>query len=345
MIFGFGTIILESKITLHSEAFTLKIIALTILFSSFFALNLHAQTGWIRQTTTLRGDLVAVFFTSSDKGWVAGDSGYLASTTDGGQTWTKYPLNTTEDINEIYFRNDDNGYLVAGRKMFITRDAGKTWQETRIYRTGEFGSGTPEFLSIRFSDKKRGYAIGSLLRQSGGEDIVVDSLLMRTEDGGDTWKRIAVPTKTELFHLDFSGNSHGWIVGDGGVILATTDSGTTWIKQTSGTSLPLYNVDFRDDKDGYIVGKTGTILRTSDGGSTWEKVETNFKETFMRVDFADDKNGWVVGYKGDILRSNDKGKTWVRQESGTRDHLYGLFMDKKFGWAVGAKGVILRYKK
>ncbi len=323
----------------------MRITALTFLFISICALNLSAQTGWILQKANLRGDLVAVFFTSSEKGWVAGDNGYLASTTDGGQTWAKYPLNTTEDINEIYFRNDDNGYLVAGRKMFITRDAGKTWQETRIYRSGEFGTSTPEFLSIRFSDKKRGYAIGSVLRRSKGEDIVVDSLLMRTGDGGDSWKRITVPTKTELFHLDFNGNSHGWIVGDGGVILASTDGGSTWTKQSSGTTLPLYNVDFRDDNDGYVVGKSGTILRTTNGGSTWEKVSTNFTETFMRVDFADDKNGWVVGYKGDILRSGDRGKTWVRQESNTREHLYGLFMDKKFGWAVGANGVILRYKR
>lgn len=310
-----------------------------------YVVDLSAQSIWTLQRSIIRGDLVAVFFTSSDKGWVAGDGGYLASTNDGGQTWTKYPLNTTEDINEIYFRNDDNGYLVAGRKMFITRDAGKTWQETRIYRSGEFGTGTPEFLSIRFSDKKHGYAIGSVLRQSKDEDIVVDSLLMRTDDGGDSWQRITVPTKTELFHLDFSGNSHGWIVGDGGVILASTDNGITWTKQTSGTTLPLYNVDFRDDNDGYVVGKTGTILRTANGGSTWEKVSTNFTETFMRVDFADDKNGWIVGYKGDILRSNDKGKTWIRQESNTREHLYGLYMDKKYGWAVGASGVILQYKK
>jgi photosystem II stability/assembly factor-like uncharacterized protein len=307
------------------------------------SLTAEAQPGWVLQRADLHGDLVAVFFTSSDNGWVAGDKGYLASTVDGGQTWTKYPLNTTEDINEIYFRNDDNGYLVAGRKMFITRDAGRTWQETRIYRSGEFGSGTPEFLSIRFSDKKHGYAIGSVY--SAKSDVVVDSLLMRSEDGGDTWQRISLPAKTELFHLDFNGNSHGWIVGDGGVILATTDSGITWTKQTSGTTLPLYNVDFRDDNDGYVVGKSGTVLRTQNGGATWEKIDVNFKDTFMRVDFADDKNGWIVGYKGDILRSADRGRSWVRQESGTRENLYGLFMDKKYGWAVGADGVILRYKK
>ena len=318
---------------------------LNISFFLFLFVNLHAQSGWVVQQTGATGDLVAVFFTSSDKGWIAGDGGYLASTTDGGGTWTKSPLNTTEDINEIYFRNDDNGYLVAGRKMFITRDAGRTWQETRLYRTGEFGSGIPEFLSIRFSDKKHGYAIGSILRQVRSEEVVVDSLLMRTEDGGETWQRIAVPTKTELFHLDFNGNSHGWIVGDGGAILASTDEGRTWTKQSADTAMPLYNVDFRDDNEGYVVGKSGTILRTSNGGASWEKVTTSFRETLMRVDFADDKNGWIVGYAGGILRSNDKGKTWIRQESNTRERLYGLFMDKKFGWAVGAKGVVLKYKK
>ncbi|MCV4861168.1 hypothetical protein OFB63_34480, partial [Escherichia coli] len=83
---------------------------------------------------------------------------------------------------EIYFRNDNNGYLVAGRKMFITNDGGKSWNETRIYRPGEFRNLTPEFLSIRFADKKRGIAVGSLLRKVRNEEIVVESLVMRTED-------------------------------------------------------------------------------------------------------------------------------------------------------------------
>jgi photosystem II stability/assembly factor-like uncharacterized protein len=304
-----------------------------------------AQNGWVSQASGIKGDLIAVHFTSADKGWVAGDGGFLASTTDAGRSWTPYPLNTTEDINEIYFRNDENGYLVAGRKMFVTRDSGSSWQEIRIFGTGEFGAGRPDFLSIRFSDKKRGYVVGSVLRKSGSDEVVVDSLLMRTEDGGDTWRRITVPTKTELFHLDFNGNSHGWIVGDNGVILATRDEGNTWTKQESGTSVPLYNVDFRDDNDGYIVGKSGVILRTENGGASWMRVDSSFRETLMRVDFADDKNGWIVGYNGDILRSNDRGKTWVLQDSGTRERLYGLYMDKKYGWAVGAKGTVLRYKK
>jgi len=330
-------------LTFRSIALTRFITALFVVFLLVSAVP--AQGGWYAKESGAKGDLVAVFFTSSERGWIAGDNGFLASTTNGGKTWTKYPLNATEDINEIYFRNEDNGYLVAGRKLFITRDAGRTWLETRIFRAGEFGNGTPEFLSIRFSDKKRGYVIGSVLRRVRDEDVVVDSLLMRTEDEGETWQRMQVPTKTELFHMDFNGKSHGWIVGDGGVILATTDEGRTWTKQSSGTTMALYNVDFRDDDEGYVVGKSGTILRTENGGLTWERPAASVKETLMRVDFADDKNGWIVGYSGNILRSSDKGRTWTREEIGTREHLYGLYMDKKYGWAVGANGVILQFKK
>ena len=322
----------------------MRILITTLLFLAA-TVSLRAQPGWVAQPSEISGDLVGVYFTSSNKGWIAGDNGFLAWTTDGGKNWTKYALNANEDINEIYFRNEDNGYLVAGRKLFVTSDSGKTWRETRIFRSGDFGNGVPEFLSIRFSDKKRGYVIGSVLRRVKDEEIVVDSLLMRTEDEGETWQRIPVPTKSELFHLDFNGNSHGWIVGDGGVILATTDEGRNWTKQVSGTNAPLYNVDFRDDDEGYIVGKSGTILRTEDGGRSWLKPQSVVNETLMRVDFPDDKNGWIVGYSGSILRSNDKGKTWTRQAPLTTQRLYGLYMDKNFGWAVGAKGTILHFKK
>ena len=314
-----------------------------LLIAAFFILTIvgNGQTGWTSMPSGSTGDLIAVYFTSAETGWVAGDKGYLASTTDGGLTWTTYALNTTANINEIYFRNEKNGYLVAGRKMFITSDAGSTWRETQIYRTGEFKNATPEFLSIRFADKKRGLIVGSLLNASND---VVDSLVMRTEDGGETWNRVIVPAKGELYHLDYNGSSHGWIVGDDGMILATVNGGHTWIVQNSKTKLALFNIDFRDDDEGYAVGEKGVILRTEDGGLNWQRVATNSQTSFMRVDFADDKNGWVVGHDGSVLRSSDKGKTWVKQTSGTRGNLYGLYITKKYGYAVGAKGTLLSYR-
>ncbi|NOT47588.1 MAG: hypothetical protein HOP17_07535 [Acidobacteria bacterium] len=299
--------------------------------------------GWKLHSTEIEGDLVTIYFTSATKGFVAGDNGYLASTGDGGKTWQKYPLNTTENINEIYFRNDNNGYLVAGRKLFITSDGGSSWRETVIFRAANFKDGIPEFLSIRFADKKLGLAIGSVLNRKG--DAVLDSLVMRTDDGGETWRRIIVPSRTELFHLDFNGSSHGWIVGDKGLVLHTTNGGISWETQKSGVVRALFNVDFRDDDFGFAVGGGGTILRTEDGGRNWEKINTQFPETFKRVDFADDKNGWIVGHKGAILRSSDRGRTWIKQQSTTSQDLYGLYMVKKYGWAVGAGGTIIEHQK
>lgn len=315
---------------------------LLIVFSLAVSTVGAAQAGWKTSQSGTNGDLITVYFTSAERGWIAGDGGYLASTSDGGRNWTKYLLNTTENINEIYFRNETSGYLVAGRKLFITSDGGSTWRETVIFRASDFKNGTPEFLSIRFADKKRGLVIGSVLNRQGD---VVDSLVMRTDDGGETWRRMIVPTKTELFHLDYNGSSHAWIVGDNGVILSSANGGESWGMPRSGTKAALFNVDFRDDDKGYAVGGKGTILRTENGGVTWQPIVTRFTDTFMRVDFADDKNGWIVGHGGSILRSSDKGKTWTRQDSGTAGHLYGLYMMKKFGWAVGSKGTVIEYQK
>jgi photosystem II stability/assembly factor-like uncharacterized protein len=331
----------EPRSQLIKEARILRtwiyLIAATALCSTYVG----AQSVWTAQRIATKGDLNVVYFTSNDKGWIAGDGGYLAQTRDGGESWTAYPLNTTENVNEIYFRNDDNGYLVAGRKMFITRDGGRSWQDIRPYRSGDFGTAEPEFNSIRFTDKKRGYIVGSLSRG----DIVVDSLMLRTEDGGDSWHRVSLPVKNELIHLVFRGNSRGWVVGSNGLILATTDDGLTWNKQQSGVSTTIYNVDFNDSNNGYAVGEKGMMIRTTDGGATWRKVETPVRTTLLRVDFADSKNGWAAGRGGVILRSGDQGETWIQQDSTTHAHLYGLFMDKKFGWAVGENGLILRYKK
>ena len=314
-----------------------------LVFTSIFLFHtVIAQVGWNARRVKTDGDLITVFFTSASKGWIAGDEGYLAYTIDGGQSWIKYTLPTKENINEIYFRNEDNGYIAAGKKIFVTKDGGASWVDTRIVESREFKTGTPEFLSVRFTDKKRGFVIGAVLNNNGN---VIDSLVLQTNDGGESWFRVTVPSRGELFHLDFNGSSHGWIVGDKGMILHTKDGGLTWTTQQSGTDRALYNVDFRDDDEGYAVGGRGTVLRTENGGRNWELVQTNFPATFLRVDFADDKNGWIVGYNGIILRSSDKGRTWIKQESNTKENLYGLFTQKKYGWAVGAKGSILQYQK
>lgn len=298
-----------------------------------------AQGNWspiYRQTS---GDLVSVFFTSSDKGFIGGDGGYFAFTNDSGVSWTKMPLNTNDNVNEIYFRNDDNGYLLVGKRVYLTNDGGKSWRETRVLNMGDFPDRTIDFTTIRFADKRRGWIVGSV---SNKDEEIVDSLVLHTVDSGETWQKVTVPTeKKELYGIDFIDET-GWIVGDEGLILKTEDDGKSWTKQSAGTNLPLFNVDFRDKRFGVAVGSKGTILRTENGGLTWEKLNSPATKSLLRVNFINDKTGWIVGNDGMILRTDDKGRTWIKQDSKTNESIYGLYSDKRNSWVVGKKGLILK---
>ncbi len=315
-----------------------------LVFSLIICTQLtFSQGNWNPVFRPVSSDLVSVYFTSGERGFIGGDGGVFAFTTDGGATWTKQPLNTNENVNEIYFRNDDNGYILVGKRIYITNDGGKSWRETRLINVNDLNGLTPEFLSVRFSGKKRGWIVGSV---SNKNDEVVDSLVLQTVDGGENWLRVTIPSnKMELYHADFVNDEYGWIVGDGGLILHTQDGGLNWSQQNSGLKVSLYNVDFRDKKDGIVVGSEGTILRTENGGQTWEKIAVNITKSLLRVNFINDKTGWIVGGSGTILRTDDKGKTWAKQNIQSNDSLYGLYTDKRGGWAVGKKGIILKYVK
>src|SRR3954465_9582044 len=89
-----------------------------------------AQSGGVAARRGQAGkDLNAVFFADSKRGWVAGDGGFLSRTKDGGGTWSSQSVGTTDAINDIYFRGQRDGYLLASNNIFGTTDAGETWRE------------------------------------------------------------------------------------------------------------------------------------------------------------------------------------------------------------------------
>lgn len=326
--------------------FTFAPFCLRVFLASLFLLTFSAvligQGVWSPVKRPSEGDLVSVFFTSENRGFIGGDSGYFAITENGGNSWNQINLTTNDNVNEIYFRNDDNGYLLVGKRIFISNDSGRSWRESRALLTSELNGLTPEFLSVRFSSKNRGWIVGGLANK---EDEIVESLIMQTRDSGETWSRVLIPEKTELFHVDFANDDNGWIVGDQGVIYRTTDGGNSWVKLDSGTTESLYNVDFRDSKNGIVVGGRGTILRTENGGLNWQKISSDATKSLLRVSFVNDKTGWIVGAGGMVLRTEDRGRTWQRQNSTFVDSLFGLYMDKRGGWVVGRKGLILKFLK
>jgi photosystem II stability/assembly factor-like uncharacterized protein len=313
-----------------------------VLFLIAFAFPAKAQQGWTATRVGLAGrDLNTVYFLDNKRGWVGGDGGFLARTDDGGNSWVRQTVDTVDAINDIYFRDKEIGFLLAGNGVFATRDNGARWSEVRRFLPKEFDGADVELYSVRFSSKKKGWVVGSVSK----DDRVIDSILLYTEDGGETWRRQRAPSRLELIHIEFANDRRGWIVGTGGTILTTVDGGQSWTKQDSTTVATIYHLDFRGEKRGLAVGERGTILRTIDGGNAWTAVAIKSRATLLSVQLVDDNSGWAIGRNGTILRTDDAGLTWIEQESGTKQNLYGLYFVKKTGWAVGGDGMLLRYQE
>ena len=161
-----------------------------------------AQGGWIAERGGEAGkDLNAVYFVGDKRGWIGGDGGQVWRTEDGGRTWARQQTGVEESVNDIYFRDKEDGYLLAGNKILLTEDGGATWRAAHTFASAEFGGASPELYSVRFASKKRGWVVGSVSRG----DNVVDSLLLYTDDGGSSWLRRTTPVSVELLHLDFDG--------------------------------------------------------------------------------------------------------------------------------------------
>jgi len=324
------------------ENMTLKLQLVVFSLILLATAPIIAQSGWVATKVGNAGlDLNTVYFLDSKRGWVGGDQGFLSRTDDGGQTWNRQQVDTTSAINDIYFRDKEAGFLLAGNTIFVTHDDGSHWVQSRSFLPNEFEGADVELYSVRFSSKKKGWVVGSVSKK----DRVIDSILVYTDDAGETWRRQRAPSRLELIHVDFVSDRRGWIVGDGGTILNTVDGGLTWTKQSANTTNTLYHVDFRDDKNGWVVGERGILLRTSDGGQTWSVSATNVSVTLLSVQFLNDDDGWAVGRAGTILRTQDQGRTWIAQESTTKQNLYSLNFNKKIGWVVGGNGTLLRYER
>ncbi len=187
---------------------------------------------------------------------------------------------TTNNLNGVYFRDLQNGWVVGDLGVVLaTADGGFTWDRRASHTTRHL-------YSVFFPGAAHGFAVGE-----GG--TVLESV-----DGGSAWDLRAgadLPTSGLALHdVFFLGSGLGFIVGNGGLILRTADGGATWARVPSGaTQFVLRSVWATDvpgpDTLAWAVGDQGVIVGSRDAGRTW-RIFTPFVTG--------------VGLKGVVRRSN-----------------------------------------
>lgn len=223
----------------------------------------------------------SIFCTENLSVYAVGVSGVILKSTDAGINWNVVTINEYEDLNGVYFINNNTGYAVGGgwrrNSILKTSNSFKNWTEQTM------GSGT-ELSSVFFPDSINGYIVGD------------SGTICKTNDGGVKWTLNSYSNSNINFHsLYFLDSIKGFVVGDSGTILKTIDGGLNWIKQPSNTQFKLMSICFADTTNGYIVGDHGTILNTIDGGNNWIKQDSFPELDLSSVCFPSKSVGYAVG--------------------------------------------------
>lgn len=173
--------------------------------------------------------------------------------------------------------------------------------------------------------------------------------LLQTDDGGRTWKTVALGEEKSFLSLSFVDPRTGWIVGsqdqDGdhqALIMHTSNGGKNWEQQHVNIAPPLVSVKFCDASTGWALGPK-VIVHTADGGNTWEaQYLSKSDERLMDVECVSPQRAWAVADSGTVLHTSDGGITWVRQDTGTDASLLRVRFFGEDGWIVGSRGTLLR---
>ncbi|HZN45894.1 MAG TPA: hypothetical protein VFB56_11205, partial [Nitrospiraceae bacterium] len=66
---------------------------------------------------------------------------------------------------------------------------------------------------------------------------------------------------TDLIRIRFTGQQHGWIVGERGFILKTSNAGFNWIEQPNPVKRSFLGLSFPNPSHGWAAGENGAIVR------------------------------------------------------------------------------------
>ena len=109
---------------------------------------------------------------------------------------------------------------------------------------------------MAFADAQRGYAVGER------------GLILRTDDGGASWKDQESGLKLNLYSVAAASRDDVLVVGDQGRVLQTRDGGETWEGLPTVTSAALFGAAYHGGNAAWVAGRGGTILKRTDSVAT-----------------------------------------------------------------------------
>ncbi|MDR0926682.1 MAG: hypothetical protein LBO69_02815 [Ignavibacteria bacterium] len=246
------------------------------------------------------------------------------------------------------------GNSQSNRAVFAkSNDSGKTWNAKVV-------SESMHAESVHFVDSNVGYMSGS-------------NKMLKTTDGGETWKRLNVETSNyvyiEMVWGSYAMGNSVWVIG-GNCSTGTQrfwhskDGGQTWnCFQTKVSVSTLSDIVMYEEFGlGYAIG-SGIVWKTTNGGDTWQihcatpdfywydnvygsgstdTVNINWHEDIaiynqsILIPASPGCSGGGSRHNGGMAFSTDMGMTW--KTFNTKSDMFGTFLvNDSSGWACGTE--------
>ncbi|MEH6502684.1 MAG: YCF48-related protein [Cycloclasticus sp.] len=160
-------------------------------------------------------NLYAVEFVNDKLGFVAGYSGSLFRTQDGGESWDGIYLGVNELVRHVSFVDENNGWAVGHRGSILhTSDGGTTW-------VVQMKDEANYLRDVSFFDANNGWAVGHT------------GHIWHTSNGGESWEAQELTGYTgrdlpRLHGVVAKDANTAIVIGEFGVIAHTEDAGKLW---------------------------------------------------------------------------------------------------------------------
>lgn len=237
-------------------------------------------------------DLFAICFPSDTVGYIGGQDGDLFKTTNGGFTWfCQSMLPTWDNVEDVYFFDNDSGIATTVYTVFRTTDGGQSW-------TAQL----PPVWPTRIAPVNDSTVL------LGGAKI------WRSTDYGMTWNATNCDTTIGFHDISMGDSLNGVAVAWAGKIMRTSDGGLNWTSPVQIATVRISNVAMRNDSFGVItLGDSwqtnwqqhdiGYVMYTLDGGVTWLQPDTIGTKTMTDLFMVSDSVAFACGWLGNLMKT------------------------------------------
>lgn len=288
------------------------------------------------------------YFYNDTTGFAFGWDGYMAKTTDGGNTWERkqtYPGSDTFYYTEMEFADLNTGYAVGQfdhktRVLRRTDDGGNNWIDITIPQIQGF---VTSVAVLGPDDIWIGTGISIF------EPLPCPAYVFHSTDGGITWTSQVVGETYELpdavTRIHFFDQLQGFAMNNR-QIFSTSDGGQTWnhvyVDPMYNVSINLSEYSWPDPQHGFFAGYGPSMIKTSDGGLTFDNLIEGPIDRYRTICFSDTLHGVVAGFNsvsGSMVYTENGGDTWQQAWFDSVPASIGsvAFADNENGWASTGK--------